>query len=205
MTPDEIATLVGQLGDIMAVLAEADPADKAEVYRQLGLRLTWDHETQTAHAEIDPLRRWEKVGVRGEIHTGTHADRQVPRSRSVRLTGPGVAFVDEDSPALQRLALSETLNDSARALSAELPTADIDWRIPAAWHAVVKALDVLAVPAGRHGGTLGDRLHVRSGRRGSKPAAAGVSASCRGWLRRHVRRAGLEPPARRPPRLILGD
>ena len=32
-----------------------------EVYRQLGLRLTWHHETQTAHVEIDPLRRWEKV------------------------------------------------------------------------------------------------------------------------------------------------
>ena len=65
MTADEIAALVEQLGDIMAVLSRADPADKAEVYRQLGLKLTWYHETQTAHAEIDPLRRWEKVGVRG--------------------------------------------------------------------------------------------------------------------------------------------
>ena len=65
MTAEEIATLVGQLDDILAVLAQADPADKAEVYHQLGLRLTWHHETQTAHAEIDPLRRWEKVRVRG--------------------------------------------------------------------------------------------------------------------------------------------
>jgi hypothetical protein len=61
MSPDEIAAPVDQLGDILAVLARADPADKAEVYRQLGLHLTWHHETRTAHAEIDPLRRWKRI------------------------------------------------------------------------------------------------------------------------------------------------
>jgi hypothetical protein len=40
MSRDEIANLVHALGDIVLALAEADPADKAEVYRQLGLRLT---------------------------------------------------------------------------------------------------------------------------------------------------------------------
>jgi hypothetical protein len=42
MSPDEIAALVEQLVDMLSVLAQADPADKAEVYRQLGLKLTWD-------------------------------------------------------------------------------------------------------------------------------------------------------------------
>ncbi|WP_414855641.1 hypothetical protein [Micromonospora zamorensis] len=40
MSRAEIAALVNALGDIAAVLRDADPADKAEVYRQPGLRLT---------------------------------------------------------------------------------------------------------------------------------------------------------------------
>ncbi|PWU47712.1 hypothetical protein DLJ46_13920 [Micromonospora globispora] len=35
------------------MLRDADPADKAKVYRQLGLRLTFHAETQTVHAEAD--------------------------------------------------------------------------------------------------------------------------------------------------------
>ena len=88
MSPDEIAAIVTQLGDILAVPAQADPADKAEVYRRLGLRLTWHHETQTAHAVIDPLRRWEKVGVRGQIDTATprtYADDDLTISLIARL------------------------------------------------------------------------------------------------------------------------
>ncbi|WP_406071122.1 hypothetical protein [Micromonospora sp. NBC_01638] len=38
MSRTEIASLVTAVGDIAAVLRDADPADKAEVYRQLGLR-----------------------------------------------------------------------------------------------------------------------------------------------------------------------
>ncbi|GAA0458376.1 hypothetical protein Aca07nite_64720 [Actinoplanes capillaceus] len=40
MSPDQIADMVGQLGDIVTVLDEADPEDLAEIYRQLGLRPT---------------------------------------------------------------------------------------------------------------------------------------------------------------------
>ncbi|WP_446214600.1 hypothetical protein [Micromonospora sp. IBSANI012] len=41
MSRAEITTLVTALGDIAAVLRDADPADKAEVYRQLELRLAY--------------------------------------------------------------------------------------------------------------------------------------------------------------------
>ncbi len=41
-------------GGLLSVLRQADPADKAEVYRQLGLHLTYDHETQTVLAETRP-------------------------------------------------------------------------------------------------------------------------------------------------------
>lgn len=56
MRREEIAALIDSLGSLLAVLHEADPADKAEVYSQLGLRLTYHPETQTVRAEahLDP-------------------------------------------------------------------------------------------------------------------------------------------------------
>lgn len=54
MSREEIRTLVDTLGGLLRILRSADPADKAEVYRQLGLRLTFDHETKTVPAESRP-------------------------------------------------------------------------------------------------------------------------------------------------------
>jgi site-specific DNA recombinase len=54
MTEEEIRTLVEALGGMLAVLKEADPADKAEVYRQLGLKITYQHEERVALAEVQP-------------------------------------------------------------------------------------------------------------------------------------------------------
>ncbi|MEU5914667.1 hypothetical protein [Micromonospora sp. NPDC047527] len=66
MSRAEITTLVTALGDIAAVLRDADPADKAEVYRQLGLRLNYQTETQTVRAEVDlSAHRGAMVCVRG--------------------------------------------------------------------------------------------------------------------------------------------
>ncbi|MFE9191060.1 hypothetical protein ACFYL6_15735 [Micromonospora sp. NPDC007208] len=53
MSRSQIVDLVRALGDITAVLRDADPADKAEVYRQPGLRLNYQPETQTVRAAID--------------------------------------------------------------------------------------------------------------------------------------------------------
>jgi hypothetical protein len=41
MAPDEIATLVEAMCGIAVVLQAAEPADKAELYGELGLRLTY--------------------------------------------------------------------------------------------------------------------------------------------------------------------
>jgi len=41
MTDEEIARMVPALGSLVMVLADANPADKAEVYRQLGLTLIY--------------------------------------------------------------------------------------------------------------------------------------------------------------------
>ena len=51
MTTDEIRAVIDTLGGLLAILHQADPADKAEVYRQLGLTLTYDHEKRIALAE----------------------------------------------------------------------------------------------------------------------------------------------------------
>ena len=45
MTRDEVTSLVKALGDVMRVLKDADPADKAEIYGQLGLTLTYARRT----------------------------------------------------------------------------------------------------------------------------------------------------------------
>ncbi len=60
MSRDEIKALIDALGGLLSVLRDADPADKAEVYRQLGLRLTYDHQTHTVLAETRPA---PSVGV----------------------------------------------------------------------------------------------------------------------------------------------
>ncbi len=50
----EIKNVIDALDGLLAILGRADPADKADVYRQLGLRLTYDHQTQTVLAESRP-------------------------------------------------------------------------------------------------------------------------------------------------------
>jgi site-specific DNA recombinase len=41
VTEEEIMNLVTELGGIMQALKDADPADKAEMYRRIGLTLTY--------------------------------------------------------------------------------------------------------------------------------------------------------------------
>jgi hypothetical protein len=41
MTQDEIKNMIASLGNLLTVLRDADPADRAEVYRGLGLHLTY--------------------------------------------------------------------------------------------------------------------------------------------------------------------
>jgi len=51
MTSDEIRALVDTLGNIGAMLANAHPEDKAEVYRQLGTTLTYEPNKRLVRAE----------------------------------------------------------------------------------------------------------------------------------------------------------
>ncbi|WP_156313116.1 hypothetical protein [Micromonospora sp. HK10] len=72
----EIIALVTALGDITSVLRDADPADKTEVYRQLGLRLAYQPEMQTVRAEVRSQRAPWGYGLcpRPELTTTTWSE-----------------------------------------------------------------------------------------------------------------------------------
>jgi len=54
MTRDEITSLVQAIGDVMQAIKDADPADKAEIYSQLGLTLTYHPNEKRVVAEARP-------------------------------------------------------------------------------------------------------------------------------------------------------
>jgi len=54
LTKDQIRRLVLELRDIASVLATADPKDKAEVYAELGVRVTYDHHRRVIGVTAGP-------------------------------------------------------------------------------------------------------------------------------------------------------
>ncbi|MFC7266081.1 hypothetical protein [Streptomyces lutosisoli] len=70
MTRAEITRLVRSISDLAAVVRQAEPRDKAEIYRQLGLALTYDSGKQKVLVEMNlnqhaAATRGLPVGVRG--------------------------------------------------------------------------------------------------------------------------------------------
>ncbi len=67
MSKQEIATIVNALADLLGVLRDADPADKAEIYTRLGLKLTYQPGNRTVRAEarLDGSPHWHFESVRG--------------------------------------------------------------------------------------------------------------------------------------------
>ncbi|MEV4235255.1 MULTISPECIES: hypothetical protein [unclassified Nocardia] len=66
MSRDEIRQLVDALGGILAILRAADPGDKLEVYRELGLKLTYNHYDHAVTAETNPRPGVGVLSVSGE-------------------------------------------------------------------------------------------------------------------------------------------
>lgn len=50
----EIHELVKSFGGLVKILRAADSTDKLEVYRQLGLKMTYNHKTRVVVAEVQP-------------------------------------------------------------------------------------------------------------------------------------------------------
>lgn len=62
LTADEVKALVTALKDIVSVLAQAEPADKAELYDQLGVRLRYE---PSGSVSVQSEPRGVTVGVGG--------------------------------------------------------------------------------------------------------------------------------------------
>jgi site-specific DNA recombinase len=70
MTSDEIAAAVAAIADLMAILRTAEAADKAELYAQLGLQLTYNPAARTVIARAEPRRSCTKGSCpRGDLNT----------------------------------------------------------------------------------------------------------------------------------------
>jgi site-specific DNA recombinase len=68
MTREEIASIVNALSDLLSVLRDADPADKAEIYARLPLKLTYEPDDQIVRTEmkvVSPAQHWQFESVRG--------------------------------------------------------------------------------------------------------------------------------------------
>lgn len=70
LNEEEIIAIVEELGDMVTALRDAEPEHKLEVYRNLGLRLTYDPERKRCRADVDlATHRWNSVCVRGATRT----------------------------------------------------------------------------------------------------------------------------------------
>ncbi|HEY3260299.1 MAG TPA: hypothetical protein VGJ95_08525 [Pseudonocardiaceae bacterium] len=70
LTEEQLTRILEELGDLTAAIRDAAPEQKLEVYRNLGLRLTYHPESQTVRAEIDlAAHRWDLVRVRRSTQT----------------------------------------------------------------------------------------------------------------------------------------
>lgn len=83
MTRDDIAAIVAALGDLARVVRDADPADKAEIYTQLGLTLTYQPGRRLVEATIQPDLSMRKGSVsEGRLHQ--KANMATPPDQRVR-------------------------------------------------------------------------------------------------------------------------
>jgi site-specific DNA recombinase len=64
-TKEQVRSLVTSLKVIAALLATADPKLKAEVYGELGISVTHDHDRRVIRLESRPQTPWARVSVGG--------------------------------------------------------------------------------------------------------------------------------------------
>jgi site-specific DNA recombinase len=64
MSEEEITAIVDKVAELAQVLRDADPNDKAEIFRQLGLKLTYHPGRQLVKAQVEGPY-WYSDSVRG--------------------------------------------------------------------------------------------------------------------------------------------
>jgi hypothetical protein len=67
-----IKAIVDKLADVVRVLSEADADDKSAIFRQLGLRLTYQPGRRIVEAKIEPAPRGFFESARGANAPKSH-------------------------------------------------------------------------------------------------------------------------------------
>ena len=68
MTRDDIAPIMAALGDLVRIIRDADPADKADLYAQLGLTMTYRPRKRLVVAMVTPSLHMCKGFVSEDRH-----------------------------------------------------------------------------------------------------------------------------------------
>jgi hypothetical protein len=92
VTENEIIGILEELGDLVTALRDAEPEHKLEVYRSLGLRLTYDPETQTVRADVDlAAHRWIRFVSEGGLEPPRPIRALAPQASASAIPPPGPA------------------------------------------------------------------------------------------------------------------
>ncbi len=92
MSEAEIKAIVDRLADIVRVLHDADPDDKAEIFRQLGLRLTYHPGRGLVEAEVNPAAVWVfRRCPRGDLNPHNRYRALAPQASASAIPPPGRA------------------------------------------------------------------------------------------------------------------
>ena len=70
LTKNQVRALVAGLRDIVSTLADADPEDRAELYRELGVNLTYSPD---GRVNVQVLPRGVNVRVGGGLERSLHS------------------------------------------------------------------------------------------------------------------------------------
>lgn len=88
MSEAEIEAIVAKLADIARVLQDADPEDKGEIFRQLGLKLTYHPGRRLVQATVQPAGYWFSMVSEGRAHPKKPIWRRTSDQRACGLTVP---------------------------------------------------------------------------------------------------------------------
>jgi hypothetical protein len=72
MTEAEIKVIVDKLANVVRVLHDADPEDKGEIFRQLGLKLTYYPGRRLVQARSNPCSMGFSTVSEGRVHQKAH-------------------------------------------------------------------------------------------------------------------------------------
>jgi hypothetical protein len=89
-----MTAIVAALGDLVQVIRDADPADKADLYAQLGLTLTYRPQKRLVEASVTPsLHVCKSLCPRGDLNPETGAIYPDRGNHAIRVTRRGRAVL----------------------------------------------------------------------------------------------------------------